>query len=59
MIINDFDVDGISIVPLKTDAPLAIDSDAVLTCTVAEKTFEAVGWWNAQVLDSCGPVQHT
>ena len=26
MIINDFDVEGVSIVPLKTDVPLAIDS---------------------------------
>ena len=59
VIINDFNIESVAIVPLKTNAPLDVDTDAVLTGTVAGKTFEAFGLGNTQLLETLSPIQHT
>ena len=43
MIVGDLNLDGALIRPAKTNAPLIVDADAVLTFPVATQRFEAVG----------------
>ncbi len=45
VIINDLHVLGIVIAPFKTNAPLVVNANTVLTLTVAEQFFQVVGWW--------------
>ena len=44
--------------PLKADAPLLVDADTVLPCSVANELFESVGRRNAQVSESLGVAKH-
>ena len=44
MIIDDFDVERVAVGPLKTDAPLAVDPDAVLTNNVTPETPIVIRW---------------
>jgi hypothetical protein len=51
MTIDNFDVMRVSSSPLKTDAPLTIDWDTVLSFPVAVQRFEPVAGRNQQVLE--------
>lgn len=42
MIIRNFNVIGVSLTPLKADTPLIINTNAVLTFTIAVELFEPV-----------------
>jgi hypothetical protein len=42
VIIHDFNLVGAIVMPYKTDSPLAIDADAVLTSAVALQGFELI-----------------
>ena len=41
-----------------TDAPLLIDADAVLTCSVAFKRFEAIVRRHGEIAKHLGVVEH-
>jgi len=49
---------GTSIVPGETDTPLVIDTNTVLTGTIAPEQFEAVTGRHAQILDATALVDH-
>ena len=51
MVINDFNICGIAIIPIKADPPLAVDADAVLSGSIARKPFQSIGGWNKQILE--------
>lgn len=51
MIIGDFDFVGVTIFPSEADAPLVVDSYAVLAVAVASKSFETVAGWNSERVD--------
>ena len=57
MVIDDFDIVGISSVPSKADAPLVIDADAVLAGAVALQRLQTVAGRNAQIVQSCRGIQ--
>jgi len=57
MIIHYPDVVGISTLPFKTDAPLVVDANAVLTLSVARQFLKAVRRRYAQILQDLGSVQ--
>lgn len=48
VIINDFNVVGIAIMPAKTDAPLIIDADAVLSLSVTREYFQTIARRDSQ-----------
>jgi len=48
MVINDFNIIGISTLPSKTDAPLIVDTDAPLAFPISGKPFQTVGGRNAE-----------
>jgi hypothetical protein len=57
MIIDYFHIISVSIFPNEADAPLLIDSDAVLPCPIPLKCFEFIPRGNPEVLQDFGPVQ--
>jgi len=56
MIINDFNVECVAILPGKTYAPLIVDSDAQLAFPVAGKPLQMIGRWNAEKVKRLGGV---
>jgi hypothetical protein len=38
--------------PLKADAPLIVDADAVLTQSISLQGFQPVSGWDAKIIDS-------
>ena len=42
MVIHDFNIEGISVLPAKADPPLVVNADAVLSFAVALECFEPV-----------------
>jgi hypothetical protein len=50
MIVTDFDVVGISVDELKTDAPLVIDGDRVLPLPMTIERVEPITWRDLQVV---------
>jgi hypothetical protein len=49
VIIYDLNVVSIAISPRETNAPLVIDSNAVLAGPIATEFFEAIGRWRSKV----------
>jgi len=58
MIINDFNLLSIIVAPDKTDAPLVVYSDTVLTGTVTAYLFQSVRRWHSQIIYIAVPVKH-
>lgn len=58
MVIGDFDVVGIAILPAEADAPLLIDSDTKLSTSITFEGFETVCGWNLQILQIDRPADH-
>lgn len=54
MVIHNFHVVGISVVPAKTNAPLVVDSDAVLASAIAFQRFEPISRRRQQLSNFCG-----
>lgn len=59
MIIDNFDLMGIPISPNKTQPPLFIDANTVLSLAPAFQKLKKIGRWNPQVANSDGIIQHT
>lgn len=59
VVIYDFNVFNVSVVPCEADSPFVIDSDAMLTLPVTLERFQTVAGGNPQVIEDCGPVQHS
>jgi len=57
VVIDDFDLKGMAAFKTEAHAPLVIDADTSLTCTLALQGFKAIGWWILQVFGSRGVVQ--
>jgi len=58
MIIDNFDVGALSIAPAKADTPLIVYPDAMLTRALALQPFQAIRWWNAQIIKALRGVEH-
>ena len=58
MVVDDLDLEGVAAAPDEADAPLAIDSDAVLSRPISLQLLESIGRRDPQVFDSLGSVEH-
>ena len=47
MVGGDLDLVGIVVLPNETNAPLVVDTNAVLTFAVFLQRFQMVRWWHA------------
>ncbi len=59
MIINYLHIVSVIFLPIKTNSPLVVNSDAVLSRTIADEFFQAVSGRNAQVVDCFGIIYHS
>lgn len=58
VIINYFDIGGILTVPHKTNAPLIIYTDTMLSSSIACKCLKSVGWRDLQVIKAQRRMKH-
>jgi len=59
MISNYFRIVSVIRLPIKTNSPLVVNSDAVLPCATADKFFQTIRGRNAQIIDCFGIIQHS
>jgi len=59
MVVCDFHLIGVSILPDETKAPLIIYSDAVLSGPIALKFFQAICRRDSEVIECLRIVEHT
>jgi hypothetical protein len=57
MVVDDLDIQRVSLFPAEADPPSFIDPDAVLILPVSAQTFEAVAGGRRQVLQNPCPVE--
>jgi len=57
MIINDLDIERVSVPPLEAYAPLLINPDTVLALAVAFQRFQLIRWWNHEIAQINGAIQ--
>ena len=50
MVVDNFNLSSFGAIPLKTNSPLIIDADAILTGSVTLEFFEPVPWNRKQIL---------
>jgi hypothetical protein len=58
MIVDDFDIVGLSLAPAEADSPLVTDSDTVLASAGAAKLLQAISRRQTQVVQRFGGVKH-
>lgn len=58
MIVGDFYVQSVSLLPSKADSPLIVDSNAMLSAPIASKHLESVPRRDSEVIEVAGPMQH-
>lgn len=58
MVINNFYVIGVALLPAKADAPLRVDAYAVLALPVTMQLFQPVPRRHAQRIDIVGCIEH-
>lgn len=59
MVINNFDLMSITILPAKTDPPLLVDSDAPLAAAITLQGFQAIARWHEQRPQVDRGIEHT
>ena len=57
VIVHDFDVVGVTLLPDEAQAIAVVDADAVLSFTVTVQFLQAVARWDAQIIQADGGVQ--
>jgi len=49
MVIDDFNIGRIAVFPAKTNSPLIIDPNTVLTAPICGETFQSISRWDPQI----------
>jgi hypothetical protein len=57
VVVHDFYIFSARICPPKADAPLIIDTNAVLASTIALERFKTIAWWYSQIIESPGDLE--
>ena len=59
MVVDDLDVMRVAGPPSKTDSPLSVDANAVLSSTITFQLLESVRRRNAEVVECRRRIQHS
>ena len=57
VIVNNFDIVGVTVFPAKADAILLVNADAVLATTIAMQRLKTIPGGNGQILQYFSSVQ--
>ena len=58
MIVDDFDLVALTLVPHEADAPLVVDPDTVLPRALPPQKFHTIRGRDPQVIEALGRVEH-
>jgi hypothetical protein len=58
MIVDDFDIVRVAVLPAKTNPPLIVDPDAVLTLAIPFQGFEPISWGHHHLSDVSRSMQN-
>jgi hypothetical protein len=59
VIINDFNIKGITLIPCKTDTPLPVNVEAVQITSASFKCFQPIARGQTQILNLPGGINHS
>ena len=51
MIVDDLDIEGVTVTPDETEPPLPVDADAVLSRTIATQGLQTIPWRAAKKVE--------
>jgi hypothetical protein len=54
VVVNDLNLQRITVFPNEADSPLIVDSNAVLSGSVTLQLLKPVRWWNPQRIQAAG-----
>jgi hypothetical protein len=57
VIVRHFNIVGVAILPAEADAPLIVDTNAVLTDAIARQSFQPIGGRNPQIVQALSSVE--
>jgi hypothetical protein len=57
VVVHDFNVIGVALTPIKTDSPLIIDPDRILSATIAQKLLQSISRDPSNLIESRSRVQ--
>src|ERR1700694_649064 len=57
MIVDNLKVEGMAITPYKTDSPLVVNANRVLSLPIASQCLQLVPWWRTEHAQLRGSVQ--
>jgi hypothetical protein len=57
MIVGHLDIVGVAAFPSETNAPLIVDTDALLTCTITVQRLQSIRWRHAQKVQGFRGIQ--
>jgi len=52
MVIDDFNIAGVSVLPDEANTPLVVYADTVPSGSISPKRFQSVGGWHPQVIQA-------
>lgn len=58
MVVDDFDIPCRTVAPYKANAPLIVDSNAVLPAAIASQSFQPITGRCTQIIKSTGRIDH-
>jgi len=58
MVVDNFNLKDMAIIPAETNPPLFIHSNAVLSFPITLETFEPVRRRNTEIIQTFGSIQH-
>jgi hypothetical protein len=58
MVVDDFNLKDMAIIPAETNSPLVIHSNAVLPFPVTLESFEPICRRNSEIIQTFGSIQH-
>jgi len=58
VVIRDFHIMHVAVMPFETNPPLIIDTDAALAFARRRQLFQAIGWRNTQIIQRLRVIQH-
>jgi hypothetical protein len=52
MVVGDFDIEGVAILPSETNPKLVVNSNTELTCAIGLQSLQTVTGWNSKIIQS-------
>jgi hypothetical protein len=58
MVVDDFNIQDMTVIPAETNSPLVIHSNAMLSFPITLESFEPIRRRNSEIIQTFGGIQH-